>query len=105
MDPFIQESLNDANNSPAGRLLASHGFKAVHQGGEVLNFIKDMTGYQLVVMAEEGDGWVPEILTEPVEVYRRDDSDGYDEYEDRYENVNLFLAKTFPAQYLSQNNT
>lgn len=67
----IQQQLEEAANTEAGRALKSVGLVATHQGGGLINFEGTRLGGRVVtvVASIEADGWGPSSLSEPVTEY------------------------------------
>lgn len=64
----IQDEIKRLTTSKAGKALASLGFKAVHQGGGIVNFERPdgRGGREHVISDVYIDGYGPVLLGEPV---------------------------------------
>lgn len=67
MPTDIKEQLEHEANTEAGKALAPHGFRPVHQGGGLINYERrNADGSRVVVIVDAPDGWGPEFLSDPV---------------------------------------
>lgn len=78
--------------SQAGLELASYGFAPMHQGGGLVNFQgKTPDGRTVRIISGEGDGWGPDRLDEPVDVFTATDAADDDYSIHSFDSLNAYL--------------